>query len=118
MKKDQKRFKQLQLIKDCKNFNEIIEQIDYSSGNTDDLTTVVLDYLDKQTVLLYYESLIDSQKQSSLLEWMSEMFWKTEELPDTVDIKQQASNLSIAAAIDILLSGETLIVFNDGAPGQ
>ncbi|MBM7577356.1 spore germination protein [Jeotgalibacillus terrae] len=114
MKKDQKRFKQLQLIKDCNNFNELIEQIDYSSGNTDDLTTVVLDYMDKQTVMLYYESLIDSQKQSNLLEWMSEMFWKTEELPDTLDVKQQGPNLSIAAAINILLSGETLIVFNDG----
>ncbi|TFE03007.1 spore germination protein [Jeotgalibacillus salarius] len=113
MKKDQKRFKKLQNINQCKSFNELIEQIDFSSGNSDDLTTIVLDYLDKQTVLLYYESLVDTNKQSNLLEWISEMFWKTDEFPDTIDVKIQPSDLSFTEAIEFLLDGETLLISDD-----
>ncbi|MDZ5711933.1 spore germination protein [Jeotgalibacillus haloalkalitolerans] len=113
MKKDQKRFKKLNQINQCKSFNELIEQVNFSSGNSDDLATVILDYLDKKTAILYYESLVDTDKQSDLLEWISDMFWKTDEFPDTLDVKNQSSDISFSEAIKLLLNGDTVLITND-----
>lgn len=112
MKKEQKGFKVLNYIKQCKTFDELIEQMEFNSGNTDDLTTIILDYLDKKTIVLYYESLVDTNKQSNLLEWISEMFWQTEEFPDTIDVKNQPSDISFSDMVELLINGDTVMVTN------
>ncbi|MBM7579113.1 spore germination protein [Jeotgalibacillus terrae] len=99
-------------VHQTQNMQELQEQVSYYSGNTNDLVMLQIHHesIERTSIIVYIEPLIDSVKLEELLEWSKEMKWLTNERVTSSKIQSYDDTLRFEQLVKQLLEGEAFLI--------
>ncbi|WP_166786830.1 spore germination protein [Jeotgalibacillus salarius] len=105
-------FSKKEVVHQTGSIQELQEQVSYYCGNTHDLVTLQIknDSIERTSLMIYIEPLIDQIKLEELLEWSREMKWLTNERMTSSKIQMYDAGLMFEQLVKQLLEGEAFLL--------
>ncbi|TFE03286.1 spore germination protein [Jeotgalibacillus sp. R-1-5s-1] len=107
--KSGKSFRKMQYIRECQSLDELIEQLSFHMGNTQDLVTVKVQFADKESVIIYLESTTDTNQLEKTFEWLTNVYWASDEPTETLRIAQVERGQTLDDTAKKILLGDTYL---------